>query len=346
VADVEELASQLSTLDIMSSLPKSSSIGKAAVPFPTPAVFNTRRSDSERSRKLTYDHEDRTLFPQFLLKLTHRVRHEWASLHDEVASVWLAFECLEGEAAKRIHPWMEVTMDEPTRFTTKSFLEQIKKAFGDPRATATALDKLNKLKQGREDLREFLAIFDQLVLEAGGWGWPEQMKISLLNSALSDDLQDRLSYASEVTTFNDFVAQVHVLDERANAIKRRGQGRKRVPVTTWNALPNLQGSSSKGKARAYDEMDWEATVGAMKSFKRIPTSGKQAKWVSKEDYNARKASGVCYRCGSSSHKVHECPYKPAKKPVKIASVGGKSTTSRPVLEEELTSESDSSGSEN
>jgi hypothetical protein len=40
----------------------------------------------------------------------------------------------------------------------------------------------------------------------------------------------------------------------------------------------------------------------------------RAKWVSKAEYDARRAAGVCLRCGASGHMIGDCPYQRAKRP--------------------------------
>ena len=58
--------------------------------------------------------------------------------------VWYAFSRLSGAAAGRLHPWMEV-LDGRPNFCVEKFLLQLDLAFGDPRQTKKAVDRLNTI---------------------------------------------------------------------------------------------------------------------------------------------------------------------------------------------------------
>jgi hypothetical protein len=79
------------------------------------------------------------------------------------------FRQLERVAAKRIFPWIN-TADKEGNLCTEALFQQIDLVFLDPCTKEKALSKLNCTKQGSTPLNNFLGQFDQLILEAGGWG--------------------------------------------------------------------------------------------------------------------------------------------------------------------------------
>lgn len=123
---------------------------------------------------------------------------------------------------------------------------------------------------------------------------------------------------------------------QASAYKRMGTAEPHHTTTT----AALEG----------DTMDWEparvAQGGVRKSSPRLrsprpTTSGKRAKWVTKEELEKRRLNKQCMRCEDPNHWAKQCPHKPAKNPnrVQAASVSakGQGTQLNAQVEEDLDS---------
>lgn len=117
----------------------------------------------------------------------------------------------------------------------EEFLNRLDKAFVDPEKITKAIDKLNSIRQGNRDFREFLQDFEQTLLEAQAWGWTEEAKKSYLRADLNRDLTDRLVSQPEPHKYDDFVAQIPTISDKLEAIKawdhRRGLKRHILQVS-------------------------------------------------------------------------------------------------------------------
>ena len=123
---------------------------------------------------------------------------------------------------------------------------------------------------------------------------------------------------------------------QASAYKRMGTAEPHHPTTTTTTVA-LEG----------DTMDWEparvAQGGVRKSSPRPrsprpTTSGKRAKWVTKEELEKRRVNKQCMRCGDPNHWAKQCPHKPAKNPNRVqaasVSAGGQATQLKAQVEED------------
>jgi hypothetical protein len=297
---------------------------------------------------LRYDNSDRSLYPAFRVKLGYRLQVDGEEIGDEKRRVWFCFNSLDEEAAKRILPWIVANAEFPAEFKVEKLLKHMDKAFGDPRAASRAMDKLHGLAMKGKNFREFVSIFDKLVLEAGGTSWNDVVKKGLLRGALSFELKDRLVSISEAETYELFVDQIREISDRLEEVK--GQ-KKLIHTHNYGASLALRGAAPVVESMG-DPMDWEATVAAAKiaAAKGAAKGPKQrAKWVDKETYLVRKTTGVCFRCGGSGHRVAGCPYEKPQRPGAAVGQIGKSTQSnsapaKPLLDSD--SEADSEESEN
>jgi hypothetical protein len=69
-------------------------------------------------------------------------------------------------------------------------------------------------------------------------------------------------------------------------------------------------------------------------------SAPRAKWVTKTELTTRREKNLCFRCGSSGHRIEGCPYRGAIRPAKVP-VRVNTASFLPVLEESGTSSEDS-----
>ncbi|RKF77924.1 hypothetical protein GcC1_059032 [Golovinomyces cichoracearum] len=150
---------------------------------------------------------DPTLYPQFRSLLEAKLQIDAKAIGNEAEKVWYGFGRLTDTASRRIHPWIEFAKN-TERFTVEDFLNRLDKAFGDSDKITKAINKLNTIKQGNRDFREFLQDFEQTILEAQGWGWEDQIKKGYLRTALNRELSDRLVSQDEPVGYEDFVSQL------------------------------------------------------------------------------------------------------------------------------------------
>ncbi|RKF71806.1 hypothetical protein GcC1_096029 [Golovinomyces cichoracearum] len=110
---------------------------------------------------------DLSLYPQFRKILEAKLEIDAKANGNEAQRVWYGFGCLTDTASRRIHPWIEFAKN-TENFTVDGFLNRLDKAFGDTDKITKAINKLNIIRQGNRDFRDFLQDFEQTVLEAQG----------------------------------------------------------------------------------------------------------------------------------------------------------------------------------
>ena len=109
--------------------------------------------------------EDESVYPQFKGLLDAKLHIDGRAIGTEEECVWYAFGRLGTKAQGRIFPWMNYTKD-TDQFTVREFMKQLDAAFSDPQKQNKALARINSIRQGNKDFREFLRDFEQTLLEA------------------------------------------------------------------------------------------------------------------------------------------------------------------------------------
>lgn len=261
-----------------------------------------------------YTDEDKSLYPQYKGLLEAKLDIDAFALGaDDKERAWWAFGTLQGDAAKRIYPWVSLATKTDT-LTTVALLEQMDQAFSDPEEQTKALRSLNRMKQGKDDLRLYIGRFEQALLKAGGWTWEENVKKSMFFRGVNRTIKDRMVGKDEPATYSKLVAMVRKISDDLQALN--------IDNGVWrpfNSKSHDSGSTSKPQASS-ESMDWEPTPRAAankpprKGDKRTP-----AKWASKDVLEQRRADGVCLRCGGDDHFIDKCGYGPAKRPSRSTS---------------------------
>ncbi|KAI0991538.1 hypothetical protein K3495_g16649, partial [Podosphaera aphanis] len=161
---------------------------------------------------------DPSEYPQFRSLLEAKLKIDGEAIGNEEERVWYGFGRLSDTASRRLHPWIEYVKGTES-FTVNNFLIRLDKAFSDPEKISKAIDRLNSIKQGNQPFREFLQEFEQLLLEARGWGWEDPVKKGYLKAALNRELSDRLVSQSEPVGYEEFVSQLRVTSDKADKMK-------------------------------------------------------------------------------------------------------------------------------
>ena len=175
------------------AMPTAGSVANSAGKRPRPKL-----PDPEK-----FSGEDLSLFPQFFSQLKAKLKIDAESIGNENDRVWYGFSRLSGKAAARVHPWVSTYCDDPT-FSLGSFFKQLEIAFEDPARKKKALTRLNTLRQGNRLFTDLMSEFDQLLLEAGGHGWSDDVKKGYLSAALNYPLRERLVTVKEESTYENY----------------------------------------------------------------------------------------------------------------------------------------------
>lgn len=276
---------------------------------------NTTANSSEQLKKRPkhklkdpepYDDTDRSLYPQFRSKIEAKLTIDAEAIGDESERVWYGFNLLQGAAAARVHPWIEVYQREPTKFIVTEFLKQMDLAFLDTEMQEKALAKLNNLRQGNRSFDDLLTELDRLLLEAGGHGWEDRVKKAFIKAALNQSLRERLIAVSEKPVYEEYCHQVKEVADRLAEYQRIGNSKKGLSgAARPNSIISKDATITSTTTPDSDVMDWEPLTSR--------TQKRRAKWVSQEELDKRRREKRCLRCGAK-HWLNQCPFLPAIPP--------------------------------
>jgi hypothetical protein len=225
-----------------------------------------------------YTHEDPSLYPQFRGLLAQKLRIDALACGDsEYDRVWYGFACLKGIAASRIFPWIDYAQKVGASLTIQGFLTQLDTAFSDPQKAQKAITKINKIRQGRRNFREFLHEFEQTLLEASGWGWDDVVRKGYLKVSINYKLRSLLVSQAEPPTYTAYVDLLRLTSDNLEALEH----------SSWHSRPP---SSTQPQP-----MDWQPTSAARTGV-----------FVSKDIQEKRQKANKCIKCGGTGHYARGC----------------------------------------
>ena len=262
-----------------------------------------------------YDGEDTSQYPQFEGLLRAKLAVDGEAIGGEGEQIWYGFSRLKDKAASRIYPWVETYQNDAAKFTKENFFKHLRIAFKDPAAQKKALLRLNSLQQGSRPFIELLQEVDQLLLEAGGHSWDDDVKKGYLITAMNPALRDRLATVEEADSYEEYCQQVKRITDKLTDNKYYRSVNTTPGHTTPNARPapyrqQASTATSTPVAPVNDPMDWEPST----ARSGRPTGAKRAKWVTEEEIQRRRQNGNCLRCGAPGHRIAQCPFLPARRP--------------------------------
>ena len=219
---LEQGIAQLHAVTTATGTPNSFTVPQAPASAPASGLTDTEeggkkpRHSQAHPDKFTGD--DESSFPQFRGLLEAKLDIDRRAIGTERECVWYAYGRLAGTAAGRIYPWMDYTKN-TDMFTVQEFLKQLDAAFADPQKQSKALSRVNQIRQGNRDFREFLRDFEQTLLEAQGWKWEDQVRKGYLRAAINRELKDRLVTQEEPALYSDYVNQLRRISDNLQEIK-------------------------------------------------------------------------------------------------------------------------------
>ncbi len=158
--------------------------------------------------------------------------------------------------------------------TTSQLIQFLETSYGDPNRKATALARLNLLKQGK---RSFVSHFAEFRRIAADSELNETGLVMQLKSSLSPELQRVMIGTVTPDTLNDYANQIARYDNDLRYINARGAPR---------SAPGRTPSTRDSDAMEINSLDY-------------------APYGSKERERRRK-NDLCFKCGSAEHFSHDC----------------------------------------
>jgi hypothetical protein len=165
-------------------------------------------------------------------------------------------------------------------------------------------------------------------------------RMTWLRRGMSDALKSKLIAVSLPSNFEDYVKEVQQVAwrfEQTSEFKVLPSRQKKCTNAALDSAPVLAQTISSAQSSSIDEtgtVDHEGDTtmrmnrlgkGGLRGSKggkrtQIPSKAapanrrQRAKWVSKEEREARFQKGLCGRCGASGHFQRGCPYAPPLNP--------------------------------
>lgn len=203
--------------------------------------------------------------------------------------------------------------------TPQELLDHLEGIYGDPNSKARAARRLHQMRQ-REDqpFSKFLPRLEKEFADAGALEWHDEAKRQILLQSLNRNMTESLMNRGIPPTFTGLISRLHEISNDMDALCINRPQRPRSPKT------------SRTEA-TYEPMDWTPTTTVASSAIQSQTNrrrygagtpqnrdrhltGKQAKWVSQDEIERRRAEGRCLRCGKDDCWISRCPMKPAVPP--------------------------------
>lgn len=203
-------------------------------------------------------------------------------------------------------------------------LDYLDTIFGDRHKAQRAVEILRTMKQGsKEPFSGFIPRFEKALADAGGMDWPDLVKRSHLNGAMTFELRRLAITMPVVESYSKYVDELM----RVSDLYR----------STMKHAPKEQQQSSRQKTPPADAMDWEPTraAPATSTQNKGLKEKKRARWVSQEELDRRRREKVCIRCGGSGHFVDKCEYAAPRRPKETPSARGSQAGAGKVVEPQL-----------
>jgi len=203
-------------------------------------------------------------------------------------------------------------------------LDYLDSIFGDRHKAQRAVETLRTMRQGPKELfSAFLPRFEKALADAGGMAWPDEVKRSHLDGAMTFELRRLTITMPPIATYGAYVNEIL----RVSDLYR----------STMRYAPREQSTAHRGTG---DAMDWEPTRAAAAAPLRDGQKKKRAQWVDQKEMEKRRQDGRCFRCGASGHRIDKCEFLEARPPREAHSArgpraaSGQATLVEPLLEPE------------
>lgn len=226
---------------------------------------------------------------------------------------------LEGKGLQLALTFITMNRDAPG-VSAAPILDYLDGIFGDRHKAQRAVETLRTMKQGpKEFFSAFLPRFEKALADAGGMAWPDEVKRSHLDGALTFELRRLTITMPVVASYGDYVNELLRLSDLYRATMRHA--------------PKEQPAARQG---ASDTMDWEPTQATRATSAQGGQKQRRALWVSQEEIGKRRQEGRCLRCGTSKHRIAECEFLGARPPRETPSARGpRAASGKAVVEPQL-----------
>lgn len=201
----------------------------------------------------------------------------------ETTRFWYCHSRLRGKALLQVSPWVQMAITNGI-LDVEGLVDQLDAMYDTKEEVNDGEKQLLALQQKNRSFAIYFAEFERSLIAANGILWPDRVKRMFLESGFSKELRAALIPVEKPENFESYVAVVR----RVAMDLERGRGIGQ-PTSSYAST-----------------MDWETAPEV-----RVASTGiHRAKRVSKEAIEARRAKGLCLRCGQTGHRIRDCTFLP------------------------------------
>ncbi|KAG5289542.1 putative Pol-or gag-like protein [Histoplasma ohiense] len=190
--------------------------------------INTPRT-AQAPTPLAYERKERLPLDKFMGELSTYLAWKWKAkpklkedgsvIGSLLSQTHYVHSRLEGDALAKFQPWIESCAHEMC--TPEEVFRQLDVLFLDPTRQARSMQWLNRNRQRKTPLANYLPDFDSKIREAGGQNWDDAMKINLLSQHISFELLKLCTSHLMPSRYHDYCTHLRQLDNnlaRFNAV--------------------------------------------------------------------------------------------------------------------------------
>jgi hypothetical protein len=261
----------------------------------------------------------RSKYDGWEIEARNKIKTDGNAMGSEMDQLQYIFARLRGNARNMCLVFVRAK-EEDENESGIQLLNYLACTYSDPNRQKKALNNLYSIKQKtNEYFARFLPQFETELANAGALSFDDTIKISLLENAVSQDMQERLVSVFPVPMeYNAFISLLQTIGFRLDALQ-----------TPWKERSQPRSTQDTN----VDKMDWKPT----RTFaaQSLANANRRAKWVSMEEIQRRRSNRLCICCGASGHMISSCQYAPARRPSPAVAATTK-FAEEPQLEEEDT----------
>ncbi|KAI0997326.1 hypothetical protein K3495_g10859 [Podosphaera aphanis] len=246
-----------------------------------------------RSGELKCFRGDRSEWISWRTEAQTKLRTDGSAIGNDLEQFGYLYMHLQTGAQRRIQHWYNLCLKLKTNCNPIAFFERAESTFGDPNEKKNARTLLSALEQGKnETFFDFITKFEELLAQAGGKEWPQDVQVNALEDSLNGEMTSRLiSYRLDAPSYYTFRAVCLSIDAKLQAMRMRSRISSQAPAG-GNASRNAGNSEARGSGRDRE----------------------RAPWASAEERERRRQAGLCLRCGGASHMQKGCRFRSAIDP--------------------------------
>lgn len=265
-----------------------------------------RDKKKEKLPQLSEFNGTRSNYDGWDIEAQNKIKTDGEAIGTEMDQLRYVFARLRGSARNMCLAFVRAREVEGNG-TGLQLLQYLAATYSDPNQQKKALTSLYSIKQrDDEPFARFLPRFETELANAGALSFDDSIRISLLENAVNRGMQERLVSVFPVPIeYGSYTSLLQTIGSRVDAFRE-----------PWKRRAQRGDQQHKDKDTTdRDMMDWEATRPLRTNRSATETSGRRAKWVSQETLAYRMEKNLCLRCGNQGHRVRDCKFLPAQRPL-------------------------------